>query len=392
MIRIAVLLGATAVGVHELVYLVAQGGDIARVLSHAGHPQLAALTPAVALLLAVVLARLLVLLARAWRPAAGGDAGLGRWGLWVAASVSLIFIFVVQLSLETVVVSGDAGDLHASHFLNWALLATILGAVLMPLLRAPRTTEPAGWWQPDAELLLRPGRKQGGDPPRRSPATQPSRGRLELGRLATSHVSFAAVLHERSLAEGLFPRLGRSFLRVYYRSFIASPHAAALVARRDGRPVGILVGTVRNRAHYGWVTRRWGFRLALAATFALAKRPRLALHFARTRAARYRRALMRHSKPPANGSGSEAPDDVAVLTHLSVTEDARGRGVGRALVGAFVEEARRAGALEAHLVTAAGETGAGGFYASSGWRHDGDRANHEGDPVSAFSLRIKAEA
>ena len=388
MIRITALLAATAVAVHELVYLVLNGGDVARVLSHAGHPQLAALTPAVALLLAVALGRLIILLLRARFPTAPGSAVVSRWGLWSAASASLIFIFVVQVSLETVVVSGGTGDLHASQYASWAVLAAVLGAALLPLLRDPRTGVPAGWWQPDAEPLHPSGTRPNDGGRQRFPPGPSSLGRLELDGLRTSQVSFAAALHERELAEGLFPRLGRGFLRVYYRSFIASPHAAALVARCDGRPVGVLVGTVRNRAHYGWVVRRRGLRLAVAATLALATRPRLALHFARTRTARYWQAVMRHSRSGAGRGGTEPSRDVAVLTHLSVSREARGLGVGRTLLGAFVGKASREGAREAHLVTAAGQDGAGGFYAASGWRHDGDRVNHEGDPISAYSLRI----
>lgn len=391
MIRITALLAATAAAVHEMVYLVVQGGDIARVLSHAGHPQLAALTPAAAVLLALVLARLIVLLARAWRPRRAGDTGPSRGALWLAASASLILIFAVQVSLEEVVVSGDARGLNASRYASWAGLAAVLGAALLPLLREPRVGEPAGWWRPDADspALPAPSPNAGRSP---VPTSRPSAGPLELGRLRTSDVGFAAALHERALAEGLFPRLGRRFLRVYYRSFVSSPHAAALVAHQGGRPVGVIVGPLRNRAHYGWVVRRWGRRLGIAAALALATRPPLALHFVRTRLARYGRAVMRHSRPTAARSGRAPSQDVAVLAHLSVAEEAQGVGVGTALVAAFVDEAEREGAREIHLVTAAGDAGAGAFYARSGWRHDGDRTNHEGQPISAFSRRIGPDA
>ena len=236
-----------------------------------------------------------------------------------------------------------------------------------------------------------PGPGRGGGPAA-SEDSRPAADRVEIGALGKAHVGFAAALHERTLTEGLFPRLGRRFLRVYYRSFVASPHAAALVAHSDGRPVGVLVGTVRNRSHYGWVVRRWGPRLAFAAACSLALRPREALLFARTRVARYRRAVVRHSRAPGGENSPDPGPDVAVLTHLSVTEDARGAGVGTALVGAFVDLAERAGAPEARLVTAAGDHGAGAFYSANGWKHDGDRTNNEGDPISAFSLRIEANA
>ncbi len=387
MIRTTALIAATAVAVHELVYLVAQGGDIARTLSHGGHPQLAALTPAVAILMAAALVRLIVLLARARRRAGTGPPGLPLKALWLGASASLVVIFAVQVSLESVVMSGDVGGLDVSRYGSWAVLAAVIGTALVPLLRDPAAGALARWWQPGPDLGLPRGTPRGAGAPASSGGPRAA-SQLAIGVLGTGHLDFAAALHERTLTEGLFPLLGRRFLRLYYRSFLASPHAAALVAHSDGRPVGMLVGTLRNRAHYAWVVRRRGPRLAFAAACALARRPRVALLFARTRLARYRRAVIRHSTAPTADDTGDAQRDVAVLTHLSVAADARGAGAGRGLVGAFVAEAARTGAREAHLVTAVGDEGAGEFYAANGWHHDGDRMNNEGDPIAAYSLRM----
>ncbi len=82
---------------------------------------------------------------------------------------------------------------------------------------------------------------------------------------------------------------------------------------------------------------------------------------------------------------------VAVLTHVAVDPSTRGRGVGAALIRAFEEAARQGPALEARLVTLAGERGASGFFQRLGWRHTDDRRNRDGDLIREYSLALAGE-
>lgn len=245
----------------------------------------------------------------------------------------------------------------------------------------------------------------------RGPATDPSAARLPTSgadgaalepteppgvpvRAANAgDLGFAAMLHEAALPHGFFARLGEGFLRGYYRTFLESPHAVALVAVMDDRRAGVLVGTVRNRAHYRWLRRHAGRRLALAGAAALLLRPRVALAFVRHRAARYLRAwrLLAPSPRAEPGTYHDARD-VAVLTHLSVLPEARRAGVGRALVDAFVAAAAAAGSPEARLVTLAGEEGAAHFYSRLGWSHCGDGHLADGQGISSFRLDLDDRA
>jgi ribosomal protein S18 acetylase RimI-like enzyme len=216
-------------------------------------------------------------------------------------------------------------------------------------------------------------------------------GRVEVRPAVVGDVPFAAALHRATLPHGFFAQLGVGFLQTYYRSFLRSPHAVALVAVADGEPLGVLVGTVRNRAHYAWVGRHEGPRLALAGAAALALRPSLAAGFLRRRAGRYLRAWKRVARHPVRGSpGTPHPPerDLAVLTHVSISPTARGRGLGAALVDAFTATARERGAIEAHLVTLSGPEGAGGFYARHGWRYEGEGRTADGAPVGRWSLDL----
>ncbi|MBS3941304.1 MAG: GNAT family N-acetyltransferase [Actinobacteria bacterium] len=191
-------------------------------------------------------------------------------------------------------------------------------------------------------------------------------------------------LHGEQLPGGFFARLGPGFLRSYHATFIASPHAVALVAGGEGVPVGFLVGTVDNRSHYRFVVKRLGPRLALRAGAAMLVRPALLWLFLRTRALRYVRWVLRYPlrsrrRPPADAAVGEPPAPmVAVLTHVAVSAAAQGNGTGRVLVAAFLDAARAAGADEARLVTAAGGP-AERFYDRLGWIAGDVRAAAAGD-------------
>lgn len=211
-----------------------------------------------------------------------------------------------------------------------------------------------------------------------------------ISALTPSDVDYAARLHAETLPHGFFARLGTPFLRTYYRSFTLSPHAVALVARQAEQPVGVLVGTVRNRAHYEWVLRSCGARLALAGAAALATRPHELTVFLRTRVVRYAKAAWRSRRPTKIVRDPESEPDqrrLCVLTHVAVDPTARGVGVGAALVEAFLAAGRAAGRTEASLVTLA-DDGASGFYARLGWQPGPDRLDYDGRLIRPWTLAL----
>lgn len=216
---------------------------------------------------------------------------------------------------------------------------------------------------------------------------------------------WAAALHSRCLPHGFFASLGPGFLGAYYATFLASPHAVALVAETADTPAaeaGVLVGTTANAAHYRSVLRDSGPRLALTGGLALTGRPRQLATFLRSRAGRYLRALSRYlrrsdSSGTGTGAGATAAAParrgrrgrrIGVLTHVSVAEFARGTGAGRALVEAYVAAAREAGCTEVQLVTLAGPDGAGGFYERLGWTHRDSHTDHDGRAVQTWTRRL----
>lgn len=242
---------------------------------------------------------------------------------------------------------------------------------------------------------------------------------IDVRPLSSDDLGFAADLHLQRLPHGFFTRLGPRFMRTYYRSFIDSPHAVALIAVRASHRTGVIVGTVNNRNHYSWTLRNMGWELGLVGLLALLARPRVLALFARTRLRRYARAglrMLRSHRPgatrsapataasstagstepsgatPADGSsgGATTPSpEVAVLTHVAVDPSASGSGTGRRLTDSFRRAVASAGASEIRLVTLAGDEGASGFYRRLGWHHVADRSGGDGSSVSEYRMPLE---
>lgn len=183
---------------------------------------------------------------------------------------------------------------------------------------------------------------------------------------------FAACLHADALPHGFFASLGERYLRAYYMSFLASPHACALMADRDGIPLGFVVGSLDPEAHRSFTIRRHGARLALQGGRALVLHPRLGVDFLSTRVGRYTKGIVRSLRPrssqPTGEPHPRASGRLGVLNHIAVVPDARGQGVGEALVDAFVQRARSTGVRRIQLLTLADGNGATRFYDRLGWR------------------------
>ena len=198
-----------------------------------------------------------------------------------------------------------------------------------------------------------------------------------IRRAKRGDADFSAALHVEMLGHGFFTQLGRSFVRAYHRTFVDSPHAVAFVATVNDLPVGMLVGVLRPSANARWILRHRGIRLAVLGVVGLAVRPATGLRFLRTRSRRYLQGWRRNRRlqPDARPIAVEA----AVLSHVAILPGARGTGIGRELVEAFLREARGDGAPAATLMTLDGPEGAGHFYAALGWRQGSVRTTPDGD-------------
>jgi hypothetical protein len=135
-LRCFALLGAGALGLHELRYLIGYGGDAGHALAEQGHGYLDAVTAVVALTLVAALAALVAALVRgpgaAKRPPRS-------WRLrWLACSGALLAVFTLQELVEGVLSPGHpAGLVGVAGSGGWIAvpLALAIGAVVAALLR-----------------------------------------------------------------------------------------------------------------------------------------------------------------------------------------------------------------------------------------------------------------
>lgn len=215
----------------------------------------------------------------------------------------------------------------------------------------------------------------------------------DLGALADAHV--------RLLPLGLFPALGPRFMRRWQQTYLDSPHAVAVVVEdpraedpsaadpsAPGRGiVGFLLGTTDQAAYTRALLadRRSVAALVCAGGLALLGRPRLAVHFARTRA----RSWWRHFRAVRGGSAvpaarpAQGQPQVAVLSAVAVDPRLRGRGVGVRLVSHFLHQSQLGGAGTAELVTSTEPEGAAVFYERLGWSAVGDYRTPDGNALAS---------
>jgi ribosomal protein S18 acetylase RimI-like enzyme len=193
--------------------------------------------------------------------------------------------------------------------------------------------------------------------------------------------------HCEEFPAGFYVRLGPRFLRTYYRGFVRSPHAAALVAvAADGQLVGYLAGTLDAAKHSRWMLWRYGPALAMAGLLCLLRRPGLWPDFVRSRAVWYARRVLRtivgmtRPAPAARRTGE--------LTYLVCSAKFRGRRIGTQLVTAFDRQASAAGISRLTLVTAADDHRVRAFYEALGWRLAGTRWTRDGRELAAFEVPL----
>lgn len=208
-------------------------------------------------------------------------------------------------------------------------------------------------------------------------------GIVRVRPLRSADPGFVVAQHQESLPEGLYARLGERFLHAYHSAYLESPGTAGMVAELDTRPVGFVTGIVSTATHRTAMQQAWP-RLATAAALALLQRPttlRPAL-LGRTAASCLRHSARLLQPDPAPATTLSA---TGVLTYLAVAATARGRGIGDALLQAFLHHAQVHGCTKVTLATQAGPEGAASFYAHRGWTAEAVHRTATGRPLQVMA-------
>lgn len=222
--------------------------------------------------------------------------------------------------------------------------------------------------------------------------------KIEIHPLAHGELKDASALHERELRHEFLTRFGPGFLARYYKAFVESPYATALVARvpevsgGERRLDGVLIGTFDTGAHYAYLVREHGWPLTACTVLQCLRRPKLAWDLLRTRLVRYARGVYRSLRYAVTSekreSSQKSPERVGFLAYVATAGDRRGLGIGKALVEAYAEQARLAGLDRLELVTFPDERGAGSFYTNMNWTYGGERISRSGERYSLYKLLL----
>jgi ribosomal protein S18 acetylase RimI-like enzyme len=208
---------------------------------------------------------------------------------------------------------------------------------------------------------------------------------MALGARASAH------LHREVLGAEFIARGGERFLRAYHRAWCESPAGLALGAVDGaGELVGVLLGTVQPAAHYRFMARRHGARLAFCLLGHAVTHPRFARELLATRAARYVRGALRvMARRPRPARAEAGQRKEGEITHLMVAPTARGAGVGRALLHAALRAAEATGLDQVVLVTPP-ELASSGFYLRLGWQPYGEVTSRSGEHFVRYKWSFRA--
>lgn len=170
--------------------------------------------------------------------------------------------------------------------------------------------------------------------------------------------------------------LGRRFLRLFYSQAVALGEIT-LVAEAGGQVVGLVMGSSRPGRFFKALLQRRLFAFALAALPAVARQPSTAL-----------RVLRALRKPRS----AEKPEGTSTLMSIAVDPATQSVGAGKALVRAFVEEARRRGSSKVDLTTDnADNDRVNRFYSSLGFRVAREIVTPENRVLNEYELDISGQ-
>jgi ribosomal protein S18 acetylase RimI-like enzyme len=181
-------------------------------------------------------------------------------------------------------------------------------------------------------------------------------------RLATSDdARQIAELHAQLISEGFLAVLGPAFLERLYRRIARGATSFAFVGvDQDGTIVGFVAVAERTSTLYRQFLVRDGIQAACRAIPTVLRHLRSVIE------------TLRH------GVGSHEDRPGAEILSLAVARQARGHGVGTALVMAATSELRRRGITDAHVVTASDNAAALRTYLGCGFERRSTIEVHRG--------------
>jgi len=184
-----------------------------------------------------------------------------------------------------------------------------------------------------------------------------AKGRASLVRQAAAKdLPGIVTIHQKAFCNFFLTRLGGEFLRRYYALVLDYPAGIVLVSDRCGMLDGFACGFVEPPEFYRLMWRNKG-TFMLPALSALMRDPSLA-------------AGLMYGIRRIQTSAHKGPARSCELSSIAVAPEAGGNGLGKALVQAFVEQARSMEAQCVYLTTDADDNEpANALYRQVGFQH-----------------------
>jgi len=200
---------------------------------------------------------------------------------------------------------------------------------------------------------------------------------VELRALGETDIPQVVATHLAAFPGFFMSLLGAGFLREFYDALRQDPAGITVVAASTGRVVGFASGASDSRGFYRHLFRRRLFPLMAALLRPCLQHPGMTL-----------RVIWRAIAGMSSSSAGDRQDG-AELMSVAVTPGFQRHGLGRLLVGRFIEEARRRGVERIRLTTdASSNDGVNAFYKMLGFTVTKNFITREGRTLNEYRLHL----
>lgn len=192
----------------------------------------------------------------------------------------------------------------------------------------------------------------------------------EIVPLEKRHARVAAELHRTAITTGFLSSLGSAFLGQLYKAVPSCSVGFGFVWEgSSGEVLGMVSCAESTGRLYRQCLKRRGLLMALT----------LLKHVLRPSAISRMMETLRYP--------SQAAEDLpaAEVLSVAVSENARGQGIGKALMNAAHDEFRRRGIDRVRVAVGGNNRAAKAFYRACGYDLVAERAHH-GSPMSIFAI------
>lgn len=163
-----------------------------------------------------------------------------------------------------------------------------------------------------------------------------------------------AEIHIRAFGEAFLARMGRRFLRVYYREVLEFDGGVLLVAERDSEIAGFVAGFTHPSDFYQHLLKR-KWRLAWPVIHGVIRSPRLLAR------------VIGGVKFVERSKRSVTPGNACELSSIAVDPTIKGGGLGKMLLDTFLQLAAEMGSEFVYLTTDTDNMAANALYRHNGF-------------------------